>query len=120
MPEAPIFIKATGRGSRQRIVPDKHGTPRGKGYRKYCKLPKDIQKNTQTPSHKKRAKRVHGVATGDYVRFTHKGTPVYGYGTISKESVALTNPVWKSVKATRAAVVERNHGYQVTYPTRGL
>ena len=120
MPEAPIFIKATGRGSRQRILPDKHGTPRGRRYRKYCKLPKHIQKTTQVPSHKKRTKRVHGVATGDYVRFTHKGTPVHGYGTISNQSVALTKPVWKSVKVTRAAVVERNHGYQVTYPARSL
>ena len=116
MPTNPITITATGRGNRQRIMPDKDGTPRGRGYREYCKLPREIRKQTPTPSHKKRAKRVGSVATGDYVKFNHKETKVHGYGTISHEQVALTKPKWKSTKAERATVLERNHGYQVTYP----
>ena len=115
MPSEPIVIDAKGRGNRQRIMPDKHGTPKGKGYRQYCRLPRHIQNRTPTPSHKKRAKRVGGVATGDYVRFIHKGAPVHGYGSISHEQVALTKPKWKSVQANQAAVIERNHGYQVSY-----
>ena len=97
-------------------MPDKHGTPKGRGYREYCKLPRGVQKRTPTPSHKKREKRVSGVATGDYVKFNHEGTKVHGYGTISHEQVALTKPKWKSTKAERATVLERNHGYQVAYP----
>ena len=116
LPDAPIAVTAVGRGTRQRIIPDRSGTPRGQSYRKYCRLPRHIQLTTLTPSHKKRAKRVGNVATGDYVTFIHRGITVHGYGTISHNQVALTRPVWKSIKADRATVLERNHGYQVTYP----
>ena len=116
MPTVPIVINARGRGNRQRVMPNKYGTPKGKTYRQYCRLPQHAQKRTPTPSHKKRAKRVHGVATGDYVRFNHQDVLVHGYGSISHEQVALTKPRWKSIHATQAAVVERNHGYQVVYP----
>ena len=116
MPTNPITITATGRGNRQRMMPDRHGTPNGKDHREYCKLPRETQRQTPTPSHKKRAKQVGGVATGDYVKFNHEGTKVHGYGTISHEQVALTKPKWKSTKAERATALERNHGYQVTYP----
>ena len=116
IPTGPITIDAKGRGNRQRIMPDQHGTPKGAGYQEYCRLPKHIQKRTPTPAHKKRAKRVLDVATGDYIRFIHQGSPVQGYGAISHQQVALTKPKWRSVKADQAAVVERNHGYQVSYP----
>ena len=116
IPTGPITIDAKGRGNRQRIMPDQHGTPRGAGYQEYCRLPKHIQKRTPTPAHKKRAKRVLDVATGDYVRFIHQGSPVHGYGAISHQQVALTKPKWRSIKADQAAVVERNHGYHVSYP----
>ena len=99
IPHAPITIQAAGRGTRQRIIPDKYGTPRGDKFRKYSRLPREIQRATLTPSssssHKKRPKRVGNIATGDYVTFTHhgrgktftgKGTTVHGYGTISKKS----------------------------------
>ena len=116
MPTGPITIDATGHGNRQRIMPDQHGTPRGAGYREYCRLPKHIQRRTLTPAHKKRAKRVSSVATGDYVRFIHQGSSIHGYGAISNQQVALTKPKWRSVKADQATVLERNHGYQVSYP----
>ena len=96
------------------MMPDKHGTPKGKGYREYCKLTRKIQKELPTPSHKKREKRVGGVATGDYVVFNHRGAIVHGHGTISHEQVALTKPKWKSIRATWATVLERSHGHQVT------
>ena len=100
MPSEPIVIGAKGRGNRQRIMPNKHGAPKGKVYRQYCRLPKHV----------------HGVATGDYVRFVHQGIVVHGYGSISHEQVALTKPSWKSVKADQATVVDCNHGYQVVHP----
>ena len=59
-------------------MPDKHGTPKGRGYREYCKLPRGVQKRTPPPRHKKREKRVSGVTTGDYVKFNHEGTKVHG------------------------------------------
>ena len=125
IPHAPITIQAAGRGSRQRIIPDQYGTPRGDKFRKYCRLPRHIQRITLTPSHKKRPKRVGNIATGDYVTFTHhgrgktfsrKGTTVHGYGTISHQQVALTKPRWRSINAGQATVLERNHGYKVAYP----
>ena len=116
IPTEPITIDAKGRGNRQRIMPDQYGTPKGAGYREYCRLPKHIQKGTPTPAHKKRAKRVSDVATGDYVRFIQQGGPINGYGAISHQQVALTKPKWRSIKADQAAVVERGHGYQVSYP----
>ena len=116
LPSEPIVIDAKGRGNRKRVMPNKHGTPKGKIYRQYCRLPKHVQNRTPAPSHKKRAKRVHGVATGDYVRFTHQDSLVHGYGSISHQQVALTKPKWKSIHANQATVVEHNHGYQVVHP----
>ena len=116
IPDQPISITATGRGGYQRCAPDKNGTPKGKPFRKYAKLPRELQRITPTPGHKKRQKRVDNVATGDFVSFIHQGVRVYGYGTINNESVAFPKPVWKSTKATGARVIERRHGYQVNYP----
>ena len=118
LPDEPIKIEATGRGSYQRIMPNKHGTPRGKGYRRYCRLPKHVRRRTATPGHKKRAKRMHGIATGDYVAFYHasSGKRIHGRGSISNDSVAITKPRWRSTKAKNATVLERNHGYSVQYP----
>ena len=116
IPDAPITIKATGRGNRQRVMLNKFGTPRGKGWQQYRKLPRRMQKRTPIPSHKKRQKRVGDIATGDYVSFLHQGQRVHGYGSISHQQVALTKPEWKSIKAENAMVIERNHGYQVAYP----
>ena len=119
MPSTPITIQATGRGAYQRIMTDKFGTPRGHDYRDYCKLPKHIRRMTATPSHKKRQKRVDGIATGDYVTFHHRNSQaqVHGYAVISNRQAAITRPQWKSTKAIMAVALERNHGYQVEYPS---
>ena len=125
IPDSPITIQAAGRGNRQRIVPNQFGTPRGDKFRKYSRLPREIQRVTPTPSHKKRPKRVDNIATGDYVTFIHhgrgktfsrKGTTVHGYGTISHQQVALLKPKWRSINAGQATILERNHGYKVAYP----
>ena len=116
IPDLPINIQATGRGARQRMIPDKYGTPRGQGQGDYSRLPREVRRVTPAPSHKKREKRVGDIATGDYVTFVHQGTTVHGYGSISHNQVALTKPKWKSIVATRATVLERGHGYKVSYP----
>ena len=119
MPSAPIAVGAKGRGNRQRLIPDKYGSPRGKEFSKYSKMPRHVQAKTTPPSHKKRQKRVGGVATGDYISFKHEGTTVHGYGALNNESVRILAPNWKSTKAKWAAPIERYHGYEVAYPARG-
>ena len=118
MPDAPIAIKARGRGTYQRIMPDKDGTPRGPEYRHYCRSPRHVQQRTLTPGHKKRQKRVAGIATGDHVAFYHRnsGQRIRGRGSITNDKVAITQPKWRSTKARDAIVLERNHGYAVAYP----
>ena len=118
MPSSPITIEATGRGAYQRAMNDKFGTPRGQAYRDYCKLPRHIRSTTLTPSHKKRQKRIDGIATGDYVTFHHRNSQaqVHGYAVISNRNAAITRPQWKSAKAISTVALERNHGYQVAYP----
>ena len=69
----PYQVSATGRGGRQRSVPDTNGTPRGKPYREYCKLSPADKKHTPTPGHKSREKRPYGIGHGDFVRLRHKG-----------------------------------------------
>ncbi len=124
IPSTPITIRAKGRGARQRLAPDKYGSPKGEEFPKYSKLPRHIQKRTTPPSHKKRQKRVGGIATGDYVSFWHtpKGSKmrnrVHGYGTINNDSVRILDPNWKSTKAEWATAIERHHGYEVTYPAK--
>ena len=116
LPSGPIAVRATGRGQRQRALVDQSGTPRGRGWRQYCRMSRSERRKVPAPAHKKREKRVGGVATGDYVSFEHRGNAVHGYGTLSNGQVALTAPKWRSVKAERAQVVERGHGYRVEYP----
>ena len=118
MPSGPIRIRAKGRGNRQRLVCNKKGNPRGKDFPKYSRLPRHIQARTTPPSHKKRQKRVDGIATGDYISFIHKGVKVRGYGALNNESVRILNPNWKSTQARWATPVERYHGYEVTYSAK--
>ena len=74
------------------------------------------RRQVPAPAHKKREKRVGGAATGDYVRFDHQSVVIHGYGAWRNEQVALTTPKWRSVKAEKAQVVERGHGYRVEHP----
>lgn len=100
------------------MVPTKKGSPRGAEFRNYSRLPPHIQAKTTPPSHKKRQKRVGGIATGDYVSFIHEGARVRGYGALSHDSVRILDPNWKSTQARWATAVERYHGYELAYPKR--
>ena len=44
MPTVPIVINARGRGNRKRVMPNKYGTPKGKTYPQYCRLPSTSRK----------------------------------------------------------------------------
>ena len=92
IPETVTVIRAVGHGKRQMLTPpSKHGTPRyitgpkgrNRGYRAYCKLPRDQQGFTTMPGHRGRQRRVKGVTSGDLVRYIHpvEGA-VMGYATL--------------------------------------
>ena len=71
VPSHILSIKATGRGQRKRIIPDKHGTPRSKHWPKYCRLSPAQRRQTPAPSHKNRSKRIDGIGTGDLIQIKH-------------------------------------------------
>ena len=53
LPGAPITIKATGRGNRQRVMPDKHGTPKGKVFRNTASCHAPCREEHQLPATKR-------------------------------------------------------------------
>ena len=119
LPHHTLVIQATGHGDRQMIrPPDKHGNPRGRGYRAYCTLPKQRQGYTACPGHRDPRRRVDGIASGDLVRFSHPRHGVLtGHGALDKKRnrVALTHdgkPV--SVRTSLVQLLSRNHGYRLT------
>ena len=97
--------------------PDRHGNPRGRGYRDYCALSRQRQGYTSCPGHRSRERRLGGIGSGDLVRFTHRrhGT-LTGYVALMKRQgrVAITHEGRQiSVKAAAAALLARNNGYRV-------
>ena len=47
-----LVVQARGHGDRQMLrPPDRHGNPRGRGYRAYCALPRQRQGYTACPGH---------------------------------------------------------------------
>ena len=118
MPKHTLVVQATGHGDRQMLrPPDRHGNPRGRGYRDYCALPRQKQGYTSCPGHRNRRRRVGSIASGDLVRITHPRHGVLtGYGALDKRKgrVALTNDDRAvSVRTSRARLLGRNHGYRL-------
>ena len=118
MPHYTLVIQATGHGDRQMLrPPDRHGNPRGQGYRAYCALSRQRQGYASCPGHRNPHKRMDGVGSGDLVRFTHRRQGVLtGYGALisNKTRVALAHdgrPV--SVRTKSARLLGRNHGYRL-------
>ena len=117
LPERKTVARSTGHGDRQMLRPaDRHGNPRGKGYRRYCALPRQQQGYTSCAGHRSRGKHLRGIASGDLVRLSHRRHGVLeGYAALTSGRVAVTHegrPV--SVKVTDAILLARNHGYRVT------
>ena len=118
-PKRKIVVQASGHGDRQMLRPaDRHGNPRGQGYRDYCGLPRQRQGYTRCPGHRSRQKRVLRIASGDLVRLCHsKRGIVRGYASLDKARgrvAVMDGGKLVSVKAEDAALIARNHGYRVS------
>ena len=115
---APLIFKAIGHGRRQRVTPDKYGTPRGKAWRQHCR-DRDLGRPVASPppGHKQRQTRfpdANGISAGDKVQITnHNGTHtgyamLYRYGT--RISLYGRTPAVTGKIAT-ARLITRRHGY---------
>ena len=118
-PERKTLVRATGHGDRQMLrPPDRHGNPRGQGYRDYCALSRQRQGYTSCPGHRDRRKLLGGIASGDLVRINHpKRGALRGYAALDKKRgrIAVSQdgkPV--SVMMKNAVLLARNHGYRVS------
>ena len=122
LPETKIVARATGHGDRQMLRPaDRHGNPRGQGYRDYCALGRQQQGYMVCPGHRSRKKRVAGIVSGDMVRLTHRRHGVLnGYASLDKKRgrVAVSDDGrLVSVKVEDAVLLSLNHGYRVSVTT---
>lgn len=118
LPDRKTVVRSVGRGDRQMLRPsDRHGNPRGRGYRAYCALPRQRQGYISCPGHRSRHKLMSGIASGDLVRLRHSRHGVLrGYAALDKARgrVAVAHegkPV--SVKANLVTLLARNNGYRV-------
>ena len=96
--------------------PDRHGNPRGRGYRAYCALPRQQQGYTRCPGHRVVAKLSGAIGSGDLVRFRNRrhGT-VVGHGALvrNKTRVAINHACMQvSVKVEVATLLARSNGYK--------
>lgn len=117
IPERKTLVQAVGHGDRQMLRPsDRHGNPRGQGYRNYCALPRQQQGYTSCPGHRARSKRISGIASGDLVQLTHRWRGVLkGYAALTGGRVAVMHEGKSvSVKAQDAVLLVRNQGYRVS------
>lgn len=109
-------VRSVGHGDRQMLRPsDRHGNPRGRGYRSYCALPRQKQGYTTCPGHGSRGKQLRGLASGDLMQFKHRRHGLLrGYAVLTGGRVAVTHegkPV--SVNADTVTLLARNNGYRV-------
>ena len=122
IPESVTLIKSMGHGRRQMLwPPDKHGSPRhrkGKAgrnspYRRYCRLPRDRQGFATMPGHRSRQRRVHGITSGDLVRYQHpKHGIVQGYATLIHGNTGVAVSGGGSVKVQQCTLLARASGYR--------
>ncbi len=112
-----MVVKSAGHGDRQMLRPaDRHGNPRGQGYRNYCALSRQRQGYTSCPGHRSRHRRLRGIASGDLVRIRHRRHGVTrGYAALTSGRVAVQHEGKSvSVRAQDAVLLARNHGYRVS------
>ena len=120
LPDRKTVVSSTGHGDRQMLRPtDRHGNPRGQGYRAYCALPRQQQGYTGCLGHRSRRRQLRGIASGDLVQIKHGRHGVLrGYAALTSGRVAVQHegkPV--SLKAQDAVLLARNHGYRVSVET---
>lgn len=117
IPERNMLARATGHGDRQMLrPPDRHGNPRGQGYRDYCALPRQRQGYTGCPGHRDRRKLLSGIASGDLVRLHHrKHGALKGYAALTGGRAAVMHKGKSvSVNVQDAVLLARNHGYRLS------
>ncbi len=118
LPERILIAQAVGHGDRQMLrPPDRHGNPRGRGYREYCALDRQRQGYTRCPGHRLSKSRVAGIGSGDLVQFTHRkhGT-LRGHASLMKNTgrvVVKHGDQQISVKAASSTLLAQNHGYRL-------
>ena len=118
LPDRKTVVRSVGHGDRQMLRPsDRHGNPRGRGYRSYCALPRQQQGYTSCPGHRSRSKQLRGLASGDLVQFSHRRHGLLrGYAALDKRKsrvgVSHAGRI-VSVKAQDAVLLARNNGYRV-------
>ena len=113
-----LVVRATGHGDRQILrTPDRHGNPRGQGYRAYCALARQQQGYTRCPGHRAVAKLSGAIGSGDLVRFRHRRHGmVTGHGALvrNKTRVAIKHDGRQvSVRVEAATLLARSNGYRV-------
>ena len=115
---APLIFKATGHGRRQRMVPDKYGTPRGKAWPQHCRN-RDLGHpvSSPPPGHKQRQIRfpdAQGISTGDKVRIHNRNGTHTGYAILYNEGRRIALQGRKPAitgKVATAELISRCHGY---------
>lgn len=73
LPEMAGALRNSPKARKQKMLPDKEGTPRGKPYREWCRLTARERSKTPTPGHNGRQKRFgpQGIGAGDLVEIDH-------------------------------------------------
>ena len=117
LPARKAVVRSTGHGDRQMLRPaDRHGNPRGQGYRRYCALPRQRQGYTSCPSHRSQRKQLRGIASGDLVQIRHRRHgAIRGYAVLDKKRgrVGMQHEGKQvSVQAQDAVLLARTHGYR--------
>jgi hypothetical protein len=118
----PLYIKAMGRGNRQKCKMNSHGFPRMKFNKK---------KNKREPEKARGPKRVYGFQTGDIVKGTitrgkNKGTYIgrvtiraNGKFTLTTSRGAVSLPNGKSIKVNpnwkNCVLLQRTDGYEYAH-----
>ena len=74
LPEMAAALRNNAKASKQKMLSDKDGTPRGKQYRDYCRLSPRERSKTATPGHSGSRKRFgpQGIGAGDIVEIEHR------------------------------------------------
>ena len=115
---APLVFKATGHGRRQRMMPDKHGTPRGIAWPRHCR-DRDLGHpvSSPPPGHKQRQIRfpdAGGISTGDKVRIHNRNGTHTGYAMLYSQGRRIALHGRKPAitgKVDTAQLISRHHGY---------
>ena len=115
---APLVFRATGHGRRQRVTPDRYGTPRGKAWPQHCRN-RDLgfPVSSPPPGHKQQQIRfpdASGISTGDLVQISNRNGNHTGYAMLYQNGQRIALHGRKPAltgKITTCRLISRHHGY---------